>query len=398
MRKIFKFSNFAIILSFSVILILLLCGTFFWTQYWDTSYSTRELATSIVDGCKEVEAGKTNELCYVRLFDILSKEYDIQKVLAVLNEVQTIDKSTNFCHLISHKIAQNEVTKRPQEWLQILKELDPVSCNSGFFHGTIEGLMSVNPEFTLDHNTILNTCQAAKNLVTKDLQEFYLMNCVHTIAHILLVQEEGRVNESLYICSQLEEELKPVCYFGVFMEHDQRQNLAIHGLGSRDQLGFDTFEGYTDFCNSYQNKQQVACWKSLGWVFHNLSEFNPDEVYEKCRQAKQDEAFIQCYHRALGVMVSVSETKGFAEVKIIDFCAKIQDEKLYRNCSMLFVEYILRVTEKLDDLALNYCALIKEDLKSECVQFVREYIQIRAVRRQALSAEADYAVSVIKDN
>jgi len=330
------------------------------------------VAGSIVSACGN---SGSKEVCYIRQFDLFSKENSLKTTMSVLKAVQDVDSTTKFCHVIAHKISNNEVSKNPEKWLDLLSEIDIVSCNEGFFHGVIEGYMASDPQFLLDENSMMEICKQVGESLSPNSDMTYFNDCIHTSAHLLLVQEESDVERSLEVCHKMDEELKLECSYGVFMEDAQRLNLEIHGYKSRQQIGFEEAEFYKRECNEYEGKDQSACWLSRAWIFYSIGRLDTNKMFENCSGAEIKDAFMRCYSRGLAIIIAVDQTQKLNKVPINDYCSRIEEDGLYRECNKYLLDLLLRIGKSFNDYSREYCLVTKDEYKSVCSNLVEETIQ-----------------------
>jgi hypothetical protein len=104
-------------------------------------------------------------------------------------------------------------------------------------HGIIEGRGRADKNFTINPDTAYAICKEIEiNRPDKAYFDIH-KNCIHTIGHLILVQEGGDVDKSVNICNALTEDSKLHCLIAVFMENLQQQNLRVHDI--RNSLIFD---------------------------------------------------------------------------------------------------------------------------------------------------------------
>ena len=345
------------------------------------------MAEAIVNSCAEV---KNKETCYIKQFNTFSQKNSLNQSLQVLKEVQKNDSAANFCHIIAHKISNNEVSKNPQKWMAILGQVPPLECNMGFFHGVIEGHMQTNPAFIINDFNMLTTCKEVQNSVKSSLQKQYLNDCIHTMAHILLVQFEAKVEPALAVCKKLEGELRRECSYGVFMEDAQRQNLVLHGYKTHGELGFNDRVFYINECNNYEDIEQITCWVSKGWIFYRIEKANPQKIFEDCIQAELSEGFLGCYEKGLGISIAIDKTQNINLIPIKDYCIQLESDQLYEKCNLNLISFLLSISNVFNEFSYTYCSFTKDNFQNACINYIDKIIKTNQDRVQQSSLIEEY--------
>lgn len=249
-------------------------------------------AKRIVSFCKD---DTYYQNCYEKRFALLGKLYPIQFVADVLRNVWNLDQKTLSCHTISHRIGLSEVEKNPSDWKKLLQDSDPQFCSGGLFHGILEGHAQSDPAFSLEKSSLESLCLDPKNL-------YYQGSCAHILGHILLVEKNGVVADSVQSCGKLSAGLSDQCYSGVFMENMVRTNLIDHGIGERIPWNQDTTVKFGQLCLDYSGKAANGCWGEMGHLYSAVNNDNSKTVFNLCNSAPDASFAENCYLHAASKM------------------------------------------------------------------------------------------------
>lgn len=311
-----------------------------------------------------------SELCYASIFYDFTKKHPMQQSLAVLHALQSIDPSTNYCHLSAHKIAIAEVEKDPAKWLDVLAAVDIQACSRGFFHGVIEAYSSYHATFTLNQKTIPQVCdEAAQKLSAKQPVDDSKQICVHAAGHVLLVQENADVAKATAICDKVPEDIRRNCYDGVFMEDMSKENLYAHGLAPGRAEWSPSFAAQEKLlCDKYSGAAANACWSNLGQMYGVLSNGEVSALHTSCQQAATLQLAQTCEAYGAGLMGLMASSARPGIFHMTDFCSSFRDqESAYQNCIVLVVPFIVNSSPAYAQKAAQFCSLVEPQEKEFCL-------------------------------
>ncbi len=311
---------------------------------------------------------KQKELCYAEQFARLTKANPIQTTLATLASLKSVDTSTQFCHLIAHKIAVVEVRKDPQHWLDVLDSVDLQGCSRGFFHGVIEGYSGYDTDFSLTSKTIPPLCQqVAKHLQDKEKQQNSIQSCLHAIGHTLLVQEQANIEDAVKICSSLTKSYRHECYSGVFMENMNKENLFVHGLGERVVWNTESITQQAHVCSSFLGEAGSVCWEDQGEMFGSLSNGSSDELHRLCQQAPLQENRGKCEMKGSGFIGFRIAAGAFSRANLPQLCKSfIANDVTMKQCLRQVVFYIVNASSTYEETAKAFCEEINTGNRDYC--------------------------------
>lgn len=288
------------------------------------NFNSAAEAKIIKEACGRSE--KNSEECYSKKLADLTNTKSIQEATNTLLELEKIEPQTKGCHIMAHKMSIAAVEKYPNNWKNLLGEIDPLMCTSGFIHGILEAHTRFDPSFKIDGESLEATCQYIVNTSKTDIDP----TCSHILGHLLLAQNNGNIESSVEICSEVTEKLRHECYSGVFMENITRHNLEIHGIAERIQWDLEHTRAQEKICLQYKGTESNACWQEVSHMYAALENNHPEKVFGLCssnaptQQEKDD-----CYIHAVAFM-PLLPTFNFDNLKLL--C------KPYENNSLMYIK------------------------------------------------------------
>jgi hypothetical protein len=321
-------------------------------------------AESIQKSCSN---SKYKDSCYAEKFYNLSLSRPFSFTHGVLEELDKLDNTVSDCHFIAHSIALAEVIKNPEGWMSLFKTLDISECSNGFMHGIIEGRGRADKNFTINPDTAYAICKEIEiNRPDKAYFDIH-KNCIHTIGHLILVQEGGDVDKSVNICNALTEDSKLHCLIAVFMENLQQQNLRVHDI--RNSLIFDDTGKKEEInrCRKYTGIASEACWQNISWLFNKVNEFNKNKLYEDCSNAPDELTLAKCYSWGASVMSLYRLSGKVSEKSIEGICDPLVGKKdSYMRCVKGVAGYVILANSKFLPDIKSFCSSLEEEYQGIC--------------------------------
>lgn len=349
----FAISNKLILIAPLVILVIILFG--FKKNSNDPLVSSQ--AQKIVNNCKSFNY---KEQCYLDQFKLLTEKKDAEFAKKTLLELQNIDPANSRgCHLIAHYISIAETRKDPAKWLELLKNEDSNLCSGGFIHGILEVHIADESDFELNSQTFSQICSQVKD------KPKGLNSCYHNLGHLLLVQEQNNIDDSIKVCNQIAEgRLKYECLSGMFMENLTRLNLEAHGLGSIKAWNQAFIDETEKLCQAYQGLPAQACWKEISYLYWSVNNRDPERLAEECKKAPNKASQDECYIYGAGNMTS---SAYFKKENLKKLCTNyLQEPELYTRCGYQVVGAMLSNSLSYSDWAIEFCSNTEEDFKQRC--------------------------------
>lgn len=246
----------------------------------------------IVNNCK---GDRDFSTCYGEKLSQINQLFGFKQTIKLLQIIQDKDPQINKCHSIAHKIAQNEVRKNPDNWLDFFKQLeDPYMCFTGFIHGAVEGKKGSDSQLVLKKPLIEKMC---RDIVDATNQK-NPYPCGHGLGHIILVEQEADLNKSIQICKSLSDGIRRGCLDGLFMEFLLKTNLTEHGLVWPQEITPAYVQKMETTCANYQGKIAESCWREMSQGYYMIH--GPDllKLKNNCQKGVVKENIMACYFRS----------------------------------------------------------------------------------------------------
>lgn len=345
----------------------------------------------ILRSCQNLDR---KEDCYAKSFAALTELSNRDYAFEVLRELQKKDTQARGCHFIVHAISTAETEKDLSKWKELLNTAPP-DCSYGGVHGVLEAYVSKTfPDGKLPKEIIPTLCD---NPDTN--------NCVHGLGHLILVETENNIEESLDICDLLPHNKisRFECITGVFMERITAINLEIHGLAGVEALNWPSrMPELEALCREQKpgTPPSIACWKEI--THAALAKFNhdPQKIVDFCESAPQELETRQCIDHSLGIIAGslnfeLERMKPICEVNVeaadyknrcyahlisstlstvpqevagaVRFCNSAEEE-YQSSCFSMIGNSFQRVRPEDTELLSRACALAPEDMKEKCEQ------------------------------
>jgi hypothetical protein len=239
--------------------------------------------------------------CYQKELQAVASNGSLAIAIATLEQLQETEERLRDCHTLAHKIAGYAIRQHPETWEKLLQNTSAQACSSGFFHGILEGHLASDPTFSIDKNSIEIICQSRSS-------KYEQGSCAHGLGHLALVERDDNVENSLPVCELSADHLTEECYSGIYMEHMVRTNLIDHGLAPTPQLDEKYGQIFAQLCmqNTYP-LGQIACWGEMGYLYAGLAKDNPQELWNRCQNAKGTAAIENCFLTGIQKIAVTSE-------------------------------------------------------------------------------------------
>lgn len=219
--------------------------------------------------------------------------------LIVFGIIRFHKQETTGCHFKAHLIGFAAVKKDPANWEELLSKYSFSECTGGYLMGILEGHKYFDTSFKLDEQTSVKICA---KIAKKSSDQKSEMTCMHTMGHLFLAEEQGKIEKALNICSKLDSLYRYECFAGVFMENIYRRNLRAHQIAEELVWTEENIAKQKNLCNTYSGDMAKACWREISHMFVHQSKNNPSAVYKACYSAPNREFSEECYIHAVGIM------------------------------------------------------------------------------------------------
>lgn len=317
--------------------------------------------------------------CYGLELATLTREKSFDFAIEVMRQLPNLDPKTADCHILAHTATAAEVAKDPSNWENLIKKIDVLSCNYGFVHGIIEGRSQFDPKFVLNEQTIPEICRIMmENKKARGVDQ----SCTHIMGHVLLAEENGKIEDALEVCKKIPSELQYQCFAGTFMENFTRENLVAHEISDRIPWNEETIKLQEQICSEYRDLTSEACWMEISHMYSVFFKNDPPRVYNACSRAPNIKFRNACYQHAVAGLI----TEGPLEDEhFISVCKPYIDDPLeYNKCTFLVVDSMLNASVHFSDRSLKYCTVITESFKEACFRYIARSLSLRVTKEEQI--------------
>lgn len=351
------------------IIFVFLLSTVIHLQLLDKSSIDKALfnkeAKVIADNCLK----KNRKECYEDSFRQIAQSSGFAAAEQTLYALWEIDPFTRSCHVLAHIISEAATRRDPTSWKKLLNSVDVNACGSGFLHGILEAHVSSDPDFVIDAKAINQLCST----VEYDRRTM----CSHMMAHILLLHNDGKMDESYAICDSVNEELKFQCFDGLFMEDHQKNIMSDHGLAKAPDYTDSYVQKLIKRCNLLDGIKSTACWTEMGEIFAKANNYSQEKVFEGCTQANLEEDETQCYLKGVIILVTYPVYNSLERIK--NLCIPYNtDYKLLKTCLHYGVSALMNYSVKFADRGIFLCKNTKDELKEYCFKDLGEQLAMKS--------------------
>lgn len=340
-----------------------------------------EMSAQRID--EECKGRIDNDQCFANAFYKLSQKNDSNFAVKTLLHLQEIDpQNTRGCHFTAHKISQAETEKDPNKWEEVIKKVSPTMCTGGFLHGVLESHVATDPDFTINENSITHICT---DILNGTENRFAERSCAHNLGHLMIVQEEGKLQKAVEQCNKLKSDnFRYECLSGSFMETLTAENLMAHELIKvKPRWNIDLARSTEEVCSKYDGLAAQACWKEISYVYFAIRNSEPLGLYAECQRAPTKEMADGCYIYGAGNMVTGS---NFKQENLITLCHQFAEtDPMFPRCMDQTIGSMLTSTSSNLDKALTICSGTYENFRNGCYRRIKYFLGLTKVPQKVIS-------------
>lgn len=355
MKKNLKFKKIKLLLvSLTFFLVLVVLSVIFLLSKESVPRKTlMQYADSVIAKCKKSEYRPG---CYDTEVPKLMGWISMEEAFEVTRIVQEKDSSFAYCHVLGHKLSEQEVHKDPSKWTQVLSRCPANGmCSNGCLHGAMQGkfrseslndkqIEAVKPELS-------TACEETESWNPTNLDQSI---CYHGLGHLTMYITNASFEKSISLCQDISSKkdgrnFESVCNDGLFMQ-------LFQPLETED---FDLIKNKTpkkenlrDFCESFDGAEVIeSCWRQ-GWPLMSDEIRTAEGMVAYCSTPKdpgmQDFCFNQLFH-LLGQSndFNISDAKGV--------CNKLQGKR-GSECFANFANSMIQADKKFIEKAVEVCS------------------------------------------
>lgn len=319
------------------------------------SASAQEVSNQVYNQCHK----NANGSCYQDVLIEVVTDYGLPFGVSVLTALQEKDPAVRFCHSLAHEMGAVAVANEPEKWSALVKEIDPMGCSGGYFHGVLEGHAGATGGRKLDAQEITNLCGNAFS--------FQAGTCAHLLGHLLMVDTLGSIPEALGSCELYSvETLERECFSGVFMENMTKENLLDHGLAQQKSWDLESINENERLCRKYDGQIAMACWGEMAHMYAAVYNDDTPTVFKLCKNSGTDNLAEYCYLRSVAKM---SVTLG-DQAKINTICNIFTETESARMCISYAINSMLNNSKAFLPRAEMFCEHTGNN-KSYCLEAIK---------------------------
>lgn len=338
----------------------------------------QQQAQQIANECER----ETKDICYRERFSKIAESKGFKFAESTLFALWDIDPFTRSCHVIAHKMTEGATRKDPKNWKKLIDQVDVSACGAGFLHGILEAHISLEPDFKVTSEVIDDICKEGASERRR--------MCSHFLAHILVLQNDGKIEDSFPVCNGVKDELKFECFDGIFMEDHQKNIIVDHGLAKTPEFTDKYAQGLAQRCDSFDGVKSSACWTEMAEIFAKASSYNQERVFEGCAKAEIEGNRVHCYLKGVVVLVTYPIYDSLDKIKGI--CDPYEADKgLFGACLNFAISALMNYSIKFADRGVFLCSNISEEFKKDCFKNLGEQLKMKAAsleEREALCKDA----------
>jgi len=316
----------------------------------------------------------SDEQCIVELLGNLAETESQESVILTLNDVSSAYNELGYyCHGIAHHLGMflyglnGNIT-------QTLEFAEKRDCGGALYHGAIESYFLTE--------LILNNAEPDKiefvSICANFADDSEMMNqgeCAHGSGHGLAKIYNYDVFFSVKRCDEFSEDnMKRLCYEGVFMENVVAYQKTGRGAINPDDILYP--------CNDLDQKYSGACYYYQ--TSHLLQKKGLEGTLDVCNNLSKMDLFF-CY-MGIGRQTAAVNLDDFQ--KIIPVCLKGVSE-YQRFCYQGAL--ILISDQKGIDESFEACKTFPDLFKMDCYTLVGAWIQIETPAKEVIESRCSMA-------
>lgn len=312
------------------------------------------LSDYAVQVIKICNTSKNHASCYDREIPKLMKYISMEDAFKVTRQVQMIDKSYTYCHVLGHNLSAKEVDKDPSKWKEVVARCPSGVCSNGCLHGGMQERFRAesltNDQLNKYKADFASICRRKPNWNPTNLEQ---ASCYHAIGHLMMYATRADVKKSVVLCDELlnnDEGRKytHICYDGVFMQIFQPLEPEDFGLVKDIAPKKETVEA---FCNAYTGEPKASCHSESWPLFYNEI-MTPQGLFDFCNSVSPLREKDRCYN---GLFYIVTAQMQLDTTKITDFCTSMNSER-QGMCFANAASRLIEVDYSNIDKSVSLCA------------------------------------------
>ncbi len=341
----------------------------------------------VLSKCKKLISNRSYENareCIKNFYKNFTIKNGVNLTFAHMSKLQVLNPEFKFdCHYISHGIGQGQLILDGGDAAKSFAAMSYDSyfrnmsmCGNGYFHGVIEEVARSE----IDKNSLVKLLKP----LCQNFKSSPVGNCYHGIGHAAFIQTEYHVNDSLFVCDNISENVyhKYECYSGLFMEASQ--NFSIEQQISVKSGKFKMF-----FCDELSDVYRPACYYQMATGLEMFAKNRSDHAVNinACKQIKDELLRFSCVKSFAAAAVSQHRLEN-----VKDLCVRNTSTSAERLiCASTFASRIgrnldsTRSTVEFDEAVKKICGSLSFFENRKCFNLVKnDSIQLYVIDQKSL--------------
>jgi hypothetical protein len=248
--------------------------------------AARIFADSILSSCV---SRSYKPACYDKEIPKLMRSphfFSMEKAFEVTAYIQKKDPSYLYCHVLGHKLAEEEVARNPDRWKDVVTRCPAMMCNNGCAHGAL--MKRFQSEYLTDaqidaiKNDLFTVCEPRGNWYPSFVERSM---CYHSLGHLFMYITRAQIDKSAALCGLAGQNrddgtYTQTCTEGVFMSVYQplepEDKALIRDIEPKSQAQSVVF------CNRYSGDVRGACMRE-SWPLWSNEIMSPSGALAFCK-------------------------------------------------------------------------------------------------------------------
>lgn len=354
---------------FILIIFIFFCGYIVFKNFPERNLSESAILSISQEISKTCVAKNGDNECYEEEILRIAPSINMNDSFAITKEVQKINPSYAYCHVLAHKLSFLEAQRRPNDWKSIVTQCPVYMCNYGCLHGSLVERYrgEVLDDFQIESAVIelQDVCDPRDGWKPSHLDRNM---CYHALGHLSMYMTGADVSKSLKVCKDISikksgEDFYEVCVEGVFMTIFQGidpDEVALVAAIKPEP------ENVRSFCDKYNGLDYEACNRESFPLFSEKIR-NPDYLSTFCSYSKNEYGITKCYGTAIS-SITISFLENRDVQGLVGYCSQIIGIRK-AQCFASGATRILQNDIDSLDLATIVCdAAQQQGVGNECVQ------------------------------
>lgn len=336
---------------FALIAILVILGGLAFYFARSTADPLAAHAEAIIRTCKDASYRPS---CYDKeIPKLMDRGLSMEEAFQTTSLVQDRDQDYFYCHVLGHKLSEQETAKDPGKWTEVIGRCPTGQCSNGCLHGAAQERFrseSLSDEQVRDILPQLAVICAGSVRDYTGLEE---ASCFHSLGHLTMYLTAGDINKAVAVCDSIAKpgghDFTQVCYEGAYMQIFQPLEPEDFGL-VRD-FAPKTAAAAETYCKVFSGEYRAACHRE-SWPLYRASFSDPKKLEAFCKLMPGAAHEQRCFNALFYVMTA---QYNFDQTKITNLCTGLSEAfqgQCFANAASRLIETDYRLVDRAADLCV----------------------------------------------